>query len=315
MDEEKITVAFLDVGQGDSTVVILPNSSNAVVVDCPLKPVTINYLEHKRINNLHVFLTHTDLDHMGGISELVENFEQVHTLAYNHDTCSVAKDEGEDLNKRQIILRHLAQLIERRGIETYSPRTGDRWLFQGVEVETLHPHARDIKRAVPHGDTNNASIMLRLTFAQRRVLLTADIGGEGWKWVVERNTDLKADILKFPHHGAWYNAIGQQPALEKILVQIDPNLVVLSVGTRNIYHHPKLNTFKLLRSHPQLRFICTEATDQCYSALKATHKGTFPCAGTVEVVIEKDEITVTPDLAQHSAVIKHFDSAQCKTNS
>lgn len=179
MDKEKITIAFSDVGQGDSTVVILPDTSSAIVVDCPLKPVTINYLESKRINNLHMFLTHTDLDHIGGIAELAENFEQVLTLAYNHDTCSVAK----------------------------------------------------------------------------------------------------------------------------------------SVGIRNIYHHPKLNTFKLLRSHPQLRFICTEATDQCYSALKATHKGTFPCAGTVEVVIEKDEIRVTPDLAQHSAVIKHFDSAQCKTNS
>ncbi len=312
MDEEKIVIAFLDVGQGDSTVVILPDSFSAVVVDCPKKPVTINYLEQKRISNLHVFLTHTDLDHMGGIADLVENFEQVDILAYNHDTCSVAKD-SRDLSKRQVILRHLAQLIERRGIETYSPHTGNKWIFQGMEVEVLHPHDRDIKRTIPRGDTNNASIMLRLTFAQRRVLLTADIEGEGWQWVVERNMDLKADVLKFPHHGAWYNVVGQQPPLEKILEQIDPNLVILSVGTKNIYNHPKLNTFKLLRSHPKLRFVCTEATDQCYSALKAVPKGTFSCAGTVEVVIKKDGIAVIPDIAQHSAIIERFDTAQCKT--
>lgn len=307
MVKEEITAIFLDVGQGDSTVIILPDKFSAIVVDCPLNPTTINYLEAKKINNLYVFLTHTDLDHMGGIANLVENFEQVNFLAYNHDTFLIAQEQS----KRRLILKHLGQLIERRGIETFSPQAGQSWTFQGLEVEVLHPHDRDIKRTVPRGDTNNASAVLRITFEEQRILLTADIEGDGWQWITERGTDLKADILKFPHHGAWYKAVGQQPLLESILDQIDPKLVILSVGTNNTHHHPRIQTFKLLRSRPLLRFVCTEATDQCYSSLKSAGLKAFPCGGTVEIVIEKSGRKVNPDRMKHLAVIQIFDNAQC----
>lgn len=312
MDTEEITIAFLDVGQGDSTVIILPDASSAVVVDCPAKKVTLNYLEQKKINNIHVFITHTDLDHMGGAATLVENSKQVETLAYNHDTYLIA----EDRRRRRTILRHLAQLLDKREeIQSYSPQAGQSWTFQGVEVDALHPDDRDLKKTVPRGDTNNASIVLRVSFAQWRVLLTADIGELGWQWILKRNTDIKADILKFPHHGAWYDAVDEQFTLEKILRQINPSLVVLSVGTGNRYDHPKLEAFKLLqllRSRTKLRFVCTEATEKCYGLIKSLPQTAFPCAGTVEIVIRKDGMTVTPDLARHLEKIAPFDSAQCK---
>ena len=64
MSEPEITVAFLDVGQGDSAVITLPDQSSAIVVDCFRDSVTIDYLEEKSVNTLsYVFLTHTDLDH------------------------------------------------------------------------------------------------------------------------------------------------------------------------------------------------------------------------------------------------------------
>ncbi len=70
MNKAEITVAFLDVGQGDSIVIILLNQSSAIVVDCP-KDTTIDYLNQKEINVLnYVFLTHTDRDHIGGIINL-----------------------------------------------------------------------------------------------------------------------------------------------------------------------------------------------------------------------------------------------------
>lgn len=308
MNKQEITVAFLDVGQGDSTVIILPDHSSAIIVDCFRDSVTIDYLEEKRISRLsYVFVTHTDLDHIGGIVGLLENFGQVDGVGYNHDTPKIV--EG----RRKVILRHLLQLARKHSWEINSPRLGQSLNFQGVLIDVLHPDDLDLKEAQLSGDTNNASVLLRIMFAGRRVLLAADIQGQGWQWIVERSTDLRADVFKFPHHGAWYDASGQQPSLGTVLRQINPDLVVISVGTRNPYNHPHHNAFELLCSYPQLRFVCTEATAKCCSSLKSPReKDSCSCAGTVEVIIEKDRIQVTPNRAQQAEVIKHFDTPQCR---
>jgi competence protein ComEC len=308
MSGPEITVAFLDVGQGDATVITLPDFSSAIVVDCFRDSVTVDYLESNGINTLsYVFLTHTDSDHIGGAVGLLENFGQVDGIGYNHDTPKIV--EGN----RRVILRGLLQLARRRGLEVCSPRSGQSWTFQGVVVNVLHPDDLDAKEAELHEDTNNASIILMVTFAGRRVLLAADVEGCGWQWVVERDTDLRANVFKFPHHGAWYDAKGQQPSLDEVLRRVNPSWVVISVGTHNPHKHPHHNTLELLRSYSQLRFICTEATSKCRGSLKAArNKEACPCAGTVEVVIRSDQIEVIPNHANHLEVVKHFDTPQCK---
>lgn len=309
MSEPEIKVAFLDVGQGDSTIVVLPDCSSALVVDCPQAPIAIDYLEKAKINTLYcVFSTHTDLDHIGGVVNLLENFGgQVNRIAYNHDTPKVA------CGTRRTILRQLAQLIRRHGWDSCSPHAGQSWTFQGVAVDVLHPSDLDAKEAELSEDTNNASVMLRITFADRRVLLTADIKARGWQWIIGRNTDLRADVLKFPHHGAWYDVSDQQCSLSGVLQQVNPSLVVISVGTHNAHGHPKPQTLALLRSSSQLRFMCTEATAKCHSPLKDMHKKqACPCAGTVEIIIGNDLMTVAPDYAEHAKAINCFDTPQCK---
>ena len=74
MNARTLTIAFLDVGQGDSTVVLLPTKDNAiisaVVVDCPGKThATADYLHTAGVTHLPwVLLTHTDEDHLGGMA-------------------------------------------------------------------------------------------------------------------------------------------------------------------------------------------------------------------------------------------------------
>jgi len=309
MDKSDIIVAFLNVGQGDSTIVILPDRSSALVVDCFNDSVVSDYLEKNGIRVLrYVILTHTDDDHIGGIVGLLENFGDVEGIAYHHDTPRISK------GKRRVILRHLVELSRQRGLNFQCPFAGWSWLFQGVTVDVLHPAELDKLQAElsGNGDTNNASIMLRITFAGQRILLTGDVQGQAWQWIIERNTDLQADVFKFPHHGGWYTPKNKQPSLEEILQRVSPKLVIISVGTHNPYEHPGTETFELLLSHPQLRFFCTQATSRCHSSL-TQQRQMQPCAGTVEVIVNDIEgIKVVPDSVMHEQTINMFDQPKCK---
>lgn len=109
MSTSEITVAFLDVGQGDASVIILPDHTSAIIIDCSRSQVVIDYLEKKGIDTLNrVFLTHSDQDHIDGIVELIQNFVEemgpICSLEYNHDTSLIG-------GNRKFLLRHIAQLV------------------------------------------------------------------------------------------------------------------------------------------------------------------------------------------------------------
>ena len=288
MIQDSIKIAFLDVGQGDSTVVVLPDNTTAVVVDSPAKSPTIDYLESSGIVTLsHVFLTHTDGDHVGGIVDLVSNFQQVEgtILAWNLDTYRVR--EGN----RRTTLRKLLGLRERRGLKLAEPRTGTQYALQGLIMDVLHPDTSDLYEAQVDDNPNDASVLLKLRFGKYRALLTGDIQAQGWFWVVKRGPNLKADLLKFPHHGAWYKPDDTQPSLENVMSLVDPRVAIISVGSNSNYDHPDDRTVEMLCSLPGVMFAHTQPTGRCYS-IRETRRGPFSCAGTVEAVISEDGVTV-----------------------
>lgn len=283
--QESIKVAFLNVGQGDATVIALPDGFS-IVVDCPSgkTSATIDYLEAEGVINLsHVFLTHTDEDHFGGVVNLLAQFQQIGKigiLAYNLDTPKVS------VGKRKAILQRLVQLARREGLDIVKPATGMQWVVKDVLVDVLHPDPLDLDQAQLNGNPNDASVVLKLTYGKYRVLLAGDIQAQGWLWITNRGTDLDADILKFPHHGAWYEPNGEQPSLEEVLRQINPNVTILSVGSKNRYGHPHPKTIELLCSFPSIEFAHTQPTGRCYSVLE-TKRGPFSCSGTVKAVINE----------------------------
>lgn len=306
-EKPEVKIAFLDVGQGDSTVIVLPDRASAVVVDCSRSAATtIDYLEGEGVTRLeYLFVTHTDVDHIGGAASLVQNLVPSIGIANNYDTPRIVN------KRRRTILRQLLQLSKKHGFTTCSPRSGWRWNFQDVVIDLLHPSDHNAKEAQLNDDPNNASMILKVSYGDQRVLLAADVEGQGWQWVLDRNTDLRAEVLKFPHHGAWYNSQDRFPPLNDVLQRIDPNLVVISVGTDNQYRHPSIETLQLLRSQLQRRCLCTEATPRCHDALRY-EDGHCECAGTVEVVLGNATMHVSPSQTQHGKRIESFDTPQCR---
>ncbi len=133
----KLKVAFLNVGQGDSTVITLPDSRTAIIVDCHTATAK-RYLDDQHISEvLYVFLTHSDFDHTSHVVSLLSNFLGA-TLFYNPDSLLLIQED----NKRRELLRRLAKLKD-KGLTFENPRLGDSWKVQEEEIEVLHPSTGD----------------------------------------------------------------------------------------------------------------------------------------------------------------------------
>ena len=278
----ELKFAFLNVGQGDSTIITLPDRTTAIIVDCHTNAVK-RYIDKNAITDIeYVFLTHSDYDHASQTVTLLQNYMSA-TFLFYPDTLRM-------IDQKRVLLRKLNKLFD-EGLKTDEPNLGDRWQTQGVDIEVLHPSTADRSKAWErnkYGDTNNISTLLRITFAGKQALLTGDLAEKGWEAVVKRGTDLKADVLKFPHHGGYYETSGNH-ALPKLLLRIAPSIVILSVGTTNKYNHPHPKVIEMLENHPDVLFRCTQATLNCFPNL-STPKIATPCGGNIEIIFRENHV-------------------------
>ena len=325
----ELRATFFDVGQGDSTFVALSNESGMLVDCAPGSASTVvDYLEEAQIEDLELLVvTHSDLDHAGDIVTVARAFPGlVRRLAFLPDR--PLPPDPQTNTKYRTLLQELAELLL-DGTEPWSPYAGNEISIGDVTVSVLHPSLADHLLALSRSDQNASSVVLRIQSTEASILLGADVERRGWKAILDRGENLKADVFKFPHHGAWYDGT---PSLMQVLDQVAPSLVVVSVGSTNVYGHPAVETLNLLRSrNSEARFVCTQATTRCHNDPEAvSHLATAllppeslggqstrnnrscPCAGNVTVRVGSDGVAVNPTLEQHSSVIDLFSSPQCR---
>lgn len=230
--QSDLRVTFLDVGQGDSALVEGPGGF-AVLVDGGgrydqrldtgarvVEPV----LRARGITKLDlVVLSHAHPDHMNGLLRVLERFP-VGVLWTNGDD---ARNPG---------YRELLAVAERRHVSTPVPMMLSR---EGIVVEALGPRV-DERIGVPPGlGPNDASLVIRVSFAGRRVLFPGDIGDEGESELLDRRAsglDIACDILKVPHHGS------RHASSSRFLHAVSPKLAIASAGRFNRFGLPSAAT-------------------------------------------------------------------------
>jgi hypothetical protein len=155
----------------------------------------------------------------------------------------------------------------------------------------------------------------------------ADLEGEGLTSLLDRTdrrgsalASIRCHVLKIPHHGAWPKNTHELVAL---LEHADPEMAVLSVGSKNSYGHVRPELFRALldlRGRPDRRlrtFACTEVTRTC--ALPVADRlprgrglpTTRPCAGDIIVEAETDGRWSWPAEEEHRETVKSVPMAAC----
>ena len=224
-DAPTMGLVVLDIGQGDSILVISPHGKTMLVDGGNSSrdgyQVILPYLQSHGLEKLDVMvLTHPDADHVGGLPtilrivpvDFVVATGQVHTTAIYAEFLREVKNSRDSRGTK--VLRGMAGV----GVPFDS----------AVDLEVLGPG----EDAIAGHDKNNASIVIRLTFGQIGVLLAGDAEREEEMWMLSRGFSMLAQVLKVSHHGS---STGSNDLL---LEAIGGDVGLISCGADNPYGHP-----------------------------------------------------------------------------
>jgi beta-lactamase superfamily II metal-dependent hydrolase len=287
MSDGTVRIAFLDVGQGDTIVVSLPEQREAVVVDCIAADTLLEYLKHQSISTVRaLILTHLHADHYRQATAFLDNCERrigarcerliLNPLPEEELPLERLSDDHSDTNISPVVRRTLYQQLEswmlRNPLLVDSPHASVQLPIDGPlksRIQFLHPFPAFLPRARAEG-FNNSSIVLRVNAAgASAALLTGDIEPDGWRLLKLNPATVhlvKGNVLKFPHHGAWKNPNGRPANAHTFLEEVGAKIAIMSVGTEQKgYNHPDAHVFNAIRTR-NIHLLCTEATTKCGGA-------------------------------------------------
>lgn len=236
--EKLLTVAFLDVGQGDAIFIESPSGAQVLVDAGPNSKVLgelgkIMPWYDKTIDML--VITNPDKDHIAGFIDVLKRYE----VSYVIEPGTKNETETHEL---------LQEMIEEKGLEKITARRGMKFdLGEGVYLRVLFPD-----RDVSEQSSNDGSIVIQLVYGETEVMLTGDAtSGVENQILSYSDTELQSDILKVGHHGS-------KTSTDKSFVSaLDPMYAVISSGEGNRYGHPSEQVMDVLE-HYELEILRTD---------------------------------------------------------
>lgn len=217
-----LEVHFLDVGQGDSVFIELPDG-RTMLIDAGEKgrgAAVADYISAQGVDTLDfVVATHPHSDHIGGLPAVFDRLE-IRSI--------YAPDKPSDSQ----VYKSLLSAVSAEGLTLTPAHAGDML----VDTDTLDVSVLSPMAGVVYSDVNDYSVVLLLTYGKWDFLFTGDAGGS----VLLSAVSSEAEVLKVSHHGS---ATGTTPALIDVL---HPLWTVISCGAGNSYGHPNQTVLELL---------------------------------------------------------------------
>ena len=244
----------IDVGQGDAFFIAFPDGK-LMLLDAGGTPayggrksrldigedVVSTYLWSRSIKRLDlVAVSHLHDDHAGGIPAVLRNFHPREVWT------------GHLPNTHQAT--RLRELAHQAGAGVRTMAGGNRFTYGLTQISVLAPPPEDFAAETV---SDQDSLVLRLLFGKRSILLTGDLEAGVERELAERNAFPPTDVLKVPHHGS------RTSTGNAMLEQLRPAFAVISAGFENSYGHPHpalLQRLESWRATPLRTDVCGMVT-------------------------------------------------------
>jgi Predicted hydrolase (metallo-beta-lactamase superfamily) len=199
----------LAIGKADA--LLLLADGKAMLIDAGYKhnaDEVVNYLKSRGVSRLeYVVLTHGDKDHVGGMADVLRNFEVGTVLI------SPKKEKSE-------YYEDMISVIRQKSISCVSPEVGTTYSLGTATFQTLAPG----EKALKEGSDNDASIAIRFVYGAKSFLLMGDALSTTEKELMDSTLSIRADVLKTGHHGK------SDATNKKFLKAVQPSYAVICCG-------------------------------------------------------------------------------------
>lgn len=248
-NNKEMQVHFIDVGQGDSALVITPHG-RAFMVDTGgvregsydiSSRVDVPYLLHYGVQKLdYIFLTHAHDDHAGGVKGILTKIP-VGAIGIGHEG---AGDYLQAFGTGEIgkIKKLLVPLQEGSSIE-----------LDGVRIDMLYsPESRTVQESHLQATGNEFSNLIRVSYGEASFLFTGDLVAEQEQQVLANGTNVASTVLKVGHHGS------RTSSSQEFLTVVNPGWAVISCGYNNSFGHPHKEILHRLTSCTKAEILRTD---------------------------------------------------------
>ncbi len=234
-----LKVHFIDVGQGDSMLIITPHGKTILVDGGGAKDnesfdvgenTLIPYLLDKGIAKLdYVLISHFDSDHVGGILTLLKEIKTEKVI--------ISK-QGENSQNYE----NFKEIVKEKRVKVIIVKQADMLTIENnLSLQILWPQEEQISENV----LNNNSLVAKLNYKNFSILLTGDIEEIAEKKILEtyKNSNiLKSTVLKVAHHGS------KSSSIQEFLEQVKPKIALIGVGKNNTFGHPNDGVIERLKN-------------------------------------------------------------------
>ncbi|MBN1254198.1 MAG: DNA internalization-related competence protein ComEC/Rec2 [Deltaproteobacteria bacterium] len=226
--QNEFRATYLDVGQGDCALIEFPGGKRMLIDGGGLygdfdvgENIIAPFLWERRILQVdYLVVSHPEPDHYKGLLFIAQHFRP--REFWHSGLTSTASS-----------YRDLLSIIQKKGVRMVRVEDGFVRSIGGVRLKALHP----VEGWMPgdrykRGWVNNNSVVLRIAFGEHTFLFTGDIEKEAEMRLLKAGKDVRAQVLKVPHHGS------KTSSTYLFIKTVSPRYAVFPLGYKNIFHFP-----------------------------------------------------------------------------